>query len=145
MRFLDELKRRRVVRVALVYGGVGFGVLQGADVLVPALQLPGSINTGMAALVILGFPLALALAWAFDLGPEGVRRTGAAVVAAGGTGAEAERKPERALRWIGRRTLLAAGAPALLGLGLGAGWVLRPVGDGGGTGSSLSRHCPSTT
>lgn len=74
-RFLAELKRRRVFRVAAVYGIVAFGVLQVADVLVPALQLPELFTTGIAVLAILGFPIALVLAWAFETTPEGVRRT----------------------------------------------------------------------
>jgi hypothetical protein len=69
--FVAELKRRRVVRVALVYGAVAFAVVQAADVFVPALALPGWIITAMALLAVLGFPVALVLAWAYDIVPEG--------------------------------------------------------------------------
>jgi len=55
-RFFAELKRRRVFRVMAVYGVVAFAVLQVADILVPALQLPESFVTGIAVLAILGFP-----------------------------------------------------------------------------------------
>jgi serine/threonine-protein kinase len=68
--FLAELKRRRVVRVALVYGAVAFAVVQAADVFVPALGLPGWILTAVALLAILGFPVAVVLAWAYDIHPE---------------------------------------------------------------------------
>jgi len=74
-RFFAELKRRRVFRVMAVYGVVAFAVLQVADILVPALQLPESFVTGIAVLAILGFPVAIVLAWALEVTPEGVRRT----------------------------------------------------------------------
>jgi len=74
-RFFAELKRRKVFRVAAVYGAVAFVVLQVADILVPALHLPESFTTGIALLAILGFPIALVLAWAFDTTPSGIQRT----------------------------------------------------------------------
>ena len=74
-RFFAELKRRKVFRVAAVYGAVAFVVLQVADILVPALHLPESFTTGIALLSILGFPIALVLAWAFDTTPSGIQRT----------------------------------------------------------------------
>ena len=74
-RFFAELKRRRVFRVMAVYGAVAFGVLQAADVLIPALHLPETMITAIAALALLGFPLAIALAWVFDRTPEGLTRT----------------------------------------------------------------------
>jgi len=73
-RFFAELKRRRVFRVMAVYGAVAFGVLQVADILVPVLALPDSMTRGVALLLLLGFPLAVVLAWAFDLTLQGVRR-----------------------------------------------------------------------
>lgn len=76
--FLAELKRRRVFRVAAVYGATAFVVIQAADVLMPRLHLPDSAVTLVVALALLGFPLALALAWVFETGPEGLRRTNAA-------------------------------------------------------------------
>jgi len=77
-RFFAELKRRKVFRVAAVYGAVAFVVLQVADILVPALHLPESFTTGFALLSILGFPIAVVLAWAFDSTPSGIQRTDAA-------------------------------------------------------------------
>ena len=77
-RLFAELKRRKVFRVAAVYGAVAFVVLQVADILVPALHLPESFTTGFALLAILGFPIAVALAWAFDSTPSGIHRTDAA-------------------------------------------------------------------
>jgi len=74
-RLFAELKRRKVFKVAAVYGAVTFGVLQAADVLVPAMDLPEAVVRGIALVCILGFPIALVLAWAFETTPEGVRRT----------------------------------------------------------------------
>lgn len=74
-RLFAEMKRRKVFKVAAVYGAVCFGVLQVADILVPAMDLPDSVVRGIALVCLLGFPVALVLAWAFETGPEGVRRT----------------------------------------------------------------------
>jgi TolB-like protein/Flp pilus assembly protein TadD len=77
-RFFAELKRRKVFRIAAVYGAVAFVVLQVADILVPALRLPETFTTGIALLSILGFPIAVVLAWAFESTPEGILKTDAA-------------------------------------------------------------------
>lgn len=68
--FVDELKRRRVIRVAIVYGVIGFGIMQVAGDFFPALQLPSWTVTFLAVLIILGFPIALGLAWAFQVAPD---------------------------------------------------------------------------
>ena len=65
-RFLAELKRRKVFRLAALYGGAGFVAVQAADVFVPALGLPPWILRAIAFLVIAGFPLALLVAWIFE-------------------------------------------------------------------------------
>jgi len=77
-RFLAELKRRRVFRVAAVYGATAFVVVQVADVLQEALHLPEAFLTGVAVLALLGFPIAIVLAWAYERTPQGVVRTGTA-------------------------------------------------------------------
>ena len=74
--FLADLRRRHVFRVAGIYAGAAFVVLQVADIFVPALHLPDATMTVLAVLVILGFPVALALAWAFDITPGGVEQEG---------------------------------------------------------------------
>ncbi len=71
--FLAELKRRKVVRVAIVYVLVGLVVVEAANNLFPALNLPDWTVTLVVALALLGFPIALALAWAFDITPGGVK------------------------------------------------------------------------
>ncbi|MFW6083944.1 MAG: tetratricopeptide repeat protein, partial [Gemmatimonadota bacterium] len=73
--FFAELKRRKVFKVAAVYGVVAFGVLQAADIALPRLGLPDWTVTFMLAVVLLAFPVALILAWAFEVTPDGVRRT----------------------------------------------------------------------
>jgi adenylate cyclase len=72
--FLAELKRRRVIRVAIVYVLAALVVVEAANNLLPALNLPAWTVTLVVALAILGLPVAVALAWAFDVTPEGVRR-----------------------------------------------------------------------
>lgn len=70
-----ELKRRHVVRVAAIYAGVAFAILEGVDLLVNTLELPGWITTALVVTVLLGFPVALLLAWALELSAD----TGGAV------------------------------------------------------------------
>jgi len=73
--FFAELKRRKVFKVAAVYGAAGFGVLQLADILVPVLEMSDAVMRGIALVTVLGFPLAVILAWALEVTPDGVRRT----------------------------------------------------------------------
>jgi TolB-like protein len=73
--FLSELRRRRVFRVAVVYAIVSFALLQLGEIVFPALKLPDWSLTLLVALIILAFPVAMVLAWAFDVTPEGVVRT----------------------------------------------------------------------
>ncbi len=123
-----ELKRRQVFKVAAVYGAVAFVVMQAADFLVPALRLPDGVATGIALVAILGLPLAVALAWAFEMTPEGVQRERPA------SSAELESivAQPRGRRWP-------AGILALAGVVLVAGggwWVLgRDAGAGDGSGA----------
>ena len=79
--FFAELKRRNVYKVAVAYAVVGWLVMQVAATIVPALHLPGAITTGVVVLVLLGFPIALVVAWAFELTPEGIARTDEAATA----------------------------------------------------------------
>jgi TolB-like protein len=66
--FLGELKRRRVYRVAVIYAVVGLGVLSAAEVILDPLGL-GTLRAYIVILVLLGFPIALVLAWAYELRP----------------------------------------------------------------------------
>src|SRR5712691_746549 len=73
-KFFAELKRRNVYKVAVAYAIVGWLVLQIAATVVPALHLSDAITSAVVLLVILGFPIALIFAWAFELTPEGIKR-----------------------------------------------------------------------
>jgi TolB-like protein/Tfp pilus assembly protein PilF len=77
MSLIAELRRRNVFRVAAAYGIVGWLLVEAASVVLPALHLPDWVLTLMVFLVITGFPLALILAWAFELTPEGIKREAA--------------------------------------------------------------------
>jgi TolB-like protein/tetratricopeptide (TPR) repeat protein len=68
--FLAELKRRKVTRVAVVYAVVSFVVWQVAEIAFPALNLPDTALTFVVAVTVLGFPIALVLAWALEVRPE---------------------------------------------------------------------------
>lgn len=72
--FLAELKRRKVYRVAVAYLAVVFIGLQAVDLLVPATTLPPWVDELLIALAVFGFSVALVLAWAFEVTPEGVKR-----------------------------------------------------------------------
>lgn len=73
--FLAELKRRNVYKVAVAYGIVAWLLIQVTDTVFPRLNLPEWSVTLVIALVLLGFPIALLLAWAFELTPAGIKRT----------------------------------------------------------------------
>src|SRR5215472_17561540 len=72
--FFAGLKRRNVYKVAVAYAIVGWLVMQIAATVVPALHLSDTITSAVVLLVILGFPIALIIAWAFELTPEGLKR-----------------------------------------------------------------------
>ena len=74
MSFYTELKRRNVFKVAIVYSAVAWLLLQVSDTLGPALHLPEWFVSAVAFLLILGFPVSIIFAWAFDLTPEGLKR-----------------------------------------------------------------------
>ena len=74
MSIVRELKRRNVFRVAIAYVIIAWLILQIGDTLGPALRLPEAVNTALAFFLILGFPLAVFFAWAFELTPEGIKK-----------------------------------------------------------------------
>src|SRR6266853_1347856 len=73
--FLTELKRRKVYRVAVAYAIVAWLLIQAASILFPTCEAPPWVMKVFVTAVILGFPVALILAWACDLTPEGIRRS----------------------------------------------------------------------
>ena len=74
MSFFNELKRRNVIKVAAAYIIVGWLIMQAGEVLSPALHLPDWINSALAFFLILGFPLAIIFAWAFEMTPDGIKK-----------------------------------------------------------------------
>ena len=75
MSFFEELKKRKVYRVAIVYIITGWLIVQVADATFPFLNLPDWIVTAVIVFVIIGFPLAVVLSWAYDVGPGGLVET----------------------------------------------------------------------
>lgn len=71
----SELKRRKVYRVGAAYLAVVFALLQGADLVFRSLAFDSRVFNGLVLLSLLGFPVAVALAWMFDITGEGIRRT----------------------------------------------------------------------
>jgi len=72
---LSELRRRNVFRVAAAYLVVGWLVMQIVSVMTPALELPGWVDGFFAVFLMAGLPVALLLAWAFEMTPEGMKKT----------------------------------------------------------------------
>jgi adenylate cyclase len=75
MRLWKELNRRRVIRVTVLYTVAGWIVIEVSSTVLPNLNLPQWSVTLVTVLVVLGFVLAVVLAWAFDIGPGGVHKT----------------------------------------------------------------------
>jgi TolB-like protein/Flp pilus assembly protein TadD len=72
--FFTELKRRKVYRVAVAYVIVAWLLIQAASILFPTFEAPTWVMKVFVTAMILGFPVALVLAWAFELTPGGIKR-----------------------------------------------------------------------
>src|SRR5213596_1120468 len=73
--FFEELQRRRVYRVAAAYIIAAGFIIQMGSAILPAWELPNWTFRLVVVLLLIGFPIALILAWAFDVTPEGIRAT----------------------------------------------------------------------
>ena len=73
--FFAELKRRSVYKVTVAYAVAGWLVIQIATQVLPFWEIPNWVVRLVIALVALGFPIAAVSAWAFDITPQGIRRT----------------------------------------------------------------------
>ncbi|MGH7937647.1 MAG: tetratricopeptide repeat protein, partial [Bryobacteraceae bacterium] len=71
--FFAELKRRNVYKVAVAYAIVAWLVIQVDSIILPTFHAPDWVLQTVVALVLLGFPIALVLAWAFEITPEGIK------------------------------------------------------------------------
>jgi len=109
--FLIELRRRRVFRAAALYGAVAWLLIQVAATTFPLFDLPAWTVRGVVLLTVLGFPVAMLLAWAFDVRPD---REAAADITPGGVAASPWRSGSL---WLG------LGAGALLGIGAYHAWT----------------------
>ena len=73
--FFEELKRRNVYRVALAYVVVSWVIIQVASILLPTFEAPPWVMKVLTFILIIGFPIALLLAWAYEMSPQGMIRT----------------------------------------------------------------------
>src|SRR3989441_12790493 len=76
--FFAELKRRNVYKVAVAYAVVAWLLMQIASQIFPFFEIPNWAVRLVVLLLIIGFPIALIIAWAFEVTPEGIKRTEAA-------------------------------------------------------------------
>jgi len=105
-RFLGELKRRNVYRVAITYTVVSWVLIQIATQVFPFFEIPIWAVRVLVLLLVLGFPVALIFAWAFELTPEGIKRT-------------EEVPPDESIRrHTGRKLLAFAAVAAAIAIGL---------------------------
>src|SRR5438067_6118183 len=72
--FFAELKRRNVYKVAVAYAVIAWLLVQVATQVFPFLEIPNWVVRLVIALVVIGFPIALVIAWAFEATPEGIKR-----------------------------------------------------------------------
>lgn len=75
--FFDELKRRKVYRVAIAYVIASWALAQGLAQVLPVFDISNSVIRSVIALLLIGFPVVLVLAWVFDVTPQGIRATSA--------------------------------------------------------------------
>jgi TolB-like protein/tetratricopeptide (TPR) repeat protein len=75
MSLFAELKRRNVFRVGAAYAVIAWFIIQAADIMLDNFGAPGWVFKSLSGLLVLGFPLALFLSWAYELTPEGVKKT----------------------------------------------------------------------
>jgi hypothetical protein len=76
--FIAEMKRRRVFNAILAYGAIAFIMLEGAQLVLPSLPVAEWTYTVLVAATLAGFPVAVMLAWMYDVTASGIRRTEAA-------------------------------------------------------------------
>ena len=74
MSFLGEVKRRKVLQVAAIYAATAWLLAQIVATIESPLRLPDWVDTLVIVLLLIGFPIALVFAWAYELTPEGIRR-----------------------------------------------------------------------
>src|SRR4030088_957901 len=122
--FFAELRRRNVYKVAVAYGVVGWLIVQVATSVLPTFHAPEWVAQTLIMLVVLGFPVALIIAWAFEMTPEGIKRT-------------ENVSPDELPQWSKRKFAAVFVTLALIAAGLLAWQWLRPTApspvEGGGS------------
>lgn len=113
-----EIRRRRVLEVVAIYGGLGFAMLEGADIIIAALNLSSVLLTALTILVLLGLPVAAVVGWIYDVDARG-RLSRTPPVAKLDLDEDPAAAGARPLRWS--RLLAVVGAGALV---LGASWLI---------------------
>ena len=73
--FFEELKRRKVFRVAIAYIVASWALAQGLAQVLPVFDISNSVIRVVIVLLLIGFPVALALSWVFDVTPQGIKAT----------------------------------------------------------------------
>ena len=73
--FVRELRRRKVIRAMLAYAVAGIGIAEGAAIFLPPLGVPEWVPSTISVIVVLGFPVAMVLAWVFDIVPDEAVKT----------------------------------------------------------------------
>ena len=91
LNFFAELKRRNVYKVAVAYAVVGWLLVQVATQVFPFFEIPNWAVRLVVLVILIGFPVALVIAWAFEITPEGLKRT---------ESGEAQPQPRRGGTWI---------------------------------------------
>src|SRR4029450_3419383 len=89
--FFGELKRRNVYKVAVAYAVVAWLLMQVASQIFPFFEIPNWVVRLVVLILLIGFPVALIIAWAFEATPEGIKRT---------AGADAAGQRSRGVAWI---------------------------------------------
>ena len=75
VQFWQELKRRKVFRVMVMYAATAFIIIQAIDIMLPRLGFPDWTVTFVIILLIVGLPISIILSWIFDITPEGLKKT----------------------------------------------------------------------
>src|SRR5437588_1987334 len=73
--FFSELKRRNVYKVAVAYAVVAWLLFQAASILLPTFEAPSWVMKAFTVFLALGFIFAVTISWAFEMTPEGMKRT----------------------------------------------------------------------
>ena len=124
MGLINELKRRKVLRVAAIYLSAAFAILEGAEVLTSGLGLPEGLQGTLTIISLAGFPVAIGLAWYLRWSPKGIGVTASSRTPEGA----AELADAAGDSLFDARTALVASVLAIFALGLGTGVLISPAG-----------------